>query len=457
MNQLLTQMKQHMTDVSGTINASLSVQADAAPQSSRLVIGAAALWGASTWFPVGLAYLALLLTFAGLLLAPDRSARWAQARTSGLLLFPVLFFAWFLLSYIVGPRGELADTLVFHSVRFVLTIALGLMLWRSEARAALAGFAALAAVMLVAVLVEVTIGGVPRWPGLISTLEYTDNKSIRAGLLMVIAAGFSLVGLLWYKQLGADLSVAWRRVTLALVWIAFLAGLSAVVFYLQSRTAMLVLPIVLMGLVLHRYRSVRSWLLAISVVLTLAAGAYLGSDNVSGRIDEGVHSLLVDAKNGTPTSSWGLRYHFYKFSLQQAADHPFLGAGPGTWRTHWAEREGISFSQSTSNPHNDYLLFAAESGWPAMLLLFLVYLKFLSASFRQRCVWGSLGFAVALVATLTTVVNAGMRDAVFGLSLVWLMVVANSASRNPAPTLAAMPNAKSPPSPGRPLPSDHAT
>lgn len=399
---------------------------DAASKSSRLVIGAAALWGAATWFPVGIAYLAMLLTLAGLLLAPDRSARWEQARTSGLLLFPALFLAWFFLSYLVAPRGELADAMVFHSIRFVLTIALGLMLWPGEARAVLTGFAALAAVMLLAVLLEVTVGGVPRWPGLISVLDYGGNQSIRASLLMVVVAGLGFTGLLWFKQLGPNMSVEWRGLTLAVTLTTFLVGLCAVVFYFQSRTAMLLMPIVLMGVTLHRYRSVRSWVLTLIVVSALAAGAYLGSSNVSGRIDEGVQTLLADAKNSSPTSSWGLRYHFYQFSLQQAADHPFFGAGPGTWRSHWAERSGVSFDQSFSNPHNDYLLFAAESGLPAMLLLFWVYFRFLSASFQQRSVWGGLGFVLALVATLTTVVNAGMRDAVFGLSLVWLMAAATS-------------------------------
>lgn len=413
MNRLLAYLKNHIPD--------------AAPKSSRLVIGAAALWGAATWFPVGLAYLALLLTFAGLLFAPDRSARWAQARTSGLLLFPALFLAWFLLSYAVGPRGELADAMVFHSVRFVLTIALGLMLWPGEARAALVGFAVLAAVMLLALLVEVTVGGVPRWPGLISVLAYEDNKSIRTGLLMVIVAGCGFTGLLWFKQLGADLSVLWKRLLFTVALMIFLAGLSTVVFYLQSRTAMLLMPIVLMGVALHRYRSVRSWLLALIVVLTLAVGAYLASSSVSGRIDEGVQTLLADVKSGAPTSSWGLRYHFYKFSLWQAAEHPLFGAGPGTWHAAWEAWLDVSPGTSSNNPHNDYLLFAAESGFPAMVLLFLAYFRFLSVGFRQRSVWGSLGFALALVAMLTTIVNAGMRDAVFGLSLVWLMVVANSA------------------------------
>lgn len=403
------------------------------PKSSYLIVGAAALWGASTWLPVGLGYFALLLTLAGLLLAPDRRARWVQAKTSGLLLFPALFLAWFLLSYVVNPHGVLAESLVFHTVRFVITITLGLMLWRSEARAALAGFAVLAAIMLAVILIEITIGGVPRWPGFVSTLEYADNKSIRASLLMVIVASVGLVGMHWSNQFGPNLSDSWKRVTLAVALVVFLAGLSAVVFYLQSRTAMLILPIVLIGVALHRYRTVRSWLLALIIVSMLAAGAYFQSGNVSARINEGVNTLLADAKSGTPTSSWGLRYHFYKFSLHQAADHPFFGAGPGTWRTNWAEKVEVNFDQSTSNPHNDYLLFAAESGFPAMLLLFLAYFKFLSASFCQRSVWGSLGFAIALVATLTAVVNAGMRDAVFGLSLVWLMVVAISADRHRGP------------------------
>ncbi len=434
MNRLLAYLKNHITGVSGTINASTDAVLhvpDAAPKLSRLVIGAAALWGAATWFPVGLAYLALLLTVAGLLLAPDRSARWAQARSSGMFLFPAFFIGWFLLSYLVGPRGELAETMVFHTVRFVLTIALGLMLWPGEARAALVGFAVLAGVMLLALLVDVTVGGAPRWPGLISVLVYEDNKSIRAGLLMVTVTGCGFASLLWFKQIGADMSASWRRLVLAVALMAFLAGLSTVVFYLQSRTAMLVLPIVLMGVALHRYRSVRSWLLAVIVVLTLAVGAYLASSSVSGRIDEGVQTLLADAKSGAPTSSWGLRYHFYKFSLWQAAEHPLFGAGPGTWRAAWEAWLDVSPGTSSNNPHNDYLLFAAESGFPAMVLLFLAYFKFLSVSFRQRSVWGGLGLALALVATLATVVNAGMRDAVFGLSLVWLMVAAYSAGRSP--------------------------
>ena len=400
---------------------------DAAPKSSRLVIGAAALWGAATWFPIGLAYLAMLLTFAGLLLARDRSERWTQAIASGRLLFPALFLGWFLVSYAISPRGELAQTMVFHSARFVLTIALGLMLWQREARAALAGFAALAGVMLLAVLVEFAVGGVPRWPGLISVLDYDNNQSIRAGLLLVMVAGCGFAGVLWYKHLGVHQSLLWKRLLFTVSLVAFLGGLSTVAFCTQSRTAMLLMPIILIGVALHRYRSVRSWVLTVIVVLTLTVGTYLNSGNVSERIDEGVHTLLADAKNGVPTSSWGLRYHFYKFSLLQAVEHPFFGAGPGTWPANWTARSDASFGRGTSNPHNDYLLFAAESGFPAMLLLLLVYFRFLSASFRQRSVWGGFGCALALVATLTTIINAGMRDAVFGLSLVWLMVAANSA------------------------------
>jgi len=390
---------------------------------SRPLLAATVLWGVATWFPVGLAYLALLLTTLTLLFAPDRRARWQHVKKSGLLLFPGLFFVWILLAFIAAPHGEMVAKILFHSGRFVLTIVLGLMLWPREAKFGIAAFAAVGALMLLALLAEVTVGGVLRWPGLLSVLDYEGNKSIRAGILLCCLAAAVGCWALW-RHAGD------RKTPTALALLILGGALLAVMFYVKTRSAMLILPLVLAGIALHRLRSPRAALATVLIVLATGGVLHATSENLRSRISEGVTLLQADIASDRADSSWGQRYRFYVFSLARIAEHPLLGAGPGTWGTAWQAANAGTPWDGFGNPHSDYLLFGSEAGLPALAFLLLTYLHFLRRGWRQKQVWGGIALAFAVTTLLTGAINAGMRDAAFGLSLVWLMAATMAATRN---------------------------
>ena len=101
---------------------------ESAPASDKIVVALAFGWGACTFFPVGIAYSCVLLMLAALLLRSGLGRRLAGLRLAG-IWWPVgVFLGWTILVYLVGPGFPDSDTRVFHVIRVVLLIAMGLML-----------------------------------------------------------------------------------------------------------------------------------------------------------------------------------------------------------------------------------------------------------------------------------------------------------------------------------------
>lgn len=93
------------------------------------------------------------------------------------------------------------------------------------------------------------------------------------------------------------------------------------------------------------------------------------------------HSRLseVGSELKDPTSSSGLRIGFYKNSLEIVKKHPLLGVGTGAFKAEYHQQIGnFEGLQATSNPHNQYLLIAVETG----LVGLLFFLFFLASSWR---------------------------------------------------------------------------
>jgi O-antigen ligase len=390
---------------------------------SRAVVAAAALWGVAVWFPVGFTYAAMLLTLAAVIAAPDRRARWQRARDSRLLLLPALLFVWLAVVFVIAPRGESAPAMLGHFLRFLLTLAAGLMLWPREARVALAAFGLTAGALLAALLAEVVVGGVPRWPGLLDVLDYLGNKSIRAGLLMALLAAAAAAWLVWHPPGG-------RRATLAaLAALAALAGGGlAVVGYLPSRSAMLLLPLLLLAVGLHRWRGWRPLLALFSLLAVAALLVFAVSAHVRDRLVGGFEGLQADRAQGSLDSSWGQRDRLYRFSAERIAASPLRGGGLGSWPEAWDRAMQGTAAVGLNNPHNDYLLLGAEAGLPAPALLLACLAMFLRHGWRRQRVEGGIAFACAAALLLAAAGNAAVRDAVFGLSLVWLMAASAAAS-----------------------------
>ncbi|MHB9110472.1 MAG: O-antigen ligase family protein [Armatimonadota bacterium] len=64
------------------------------------------------------------------------------------------------------------------------------------------------------------------------------------------------------------------------------------------------------------------------------------------------------------------RYHTWRGTLDMIRDYPVLGSGPNTFASAFGKYQLAGF---TSNPHQMYLLAAAETGWAGMLALLFFF------------------------------------------------------------------------------------
>jgi len=92
---------------------------------------------------------------------------------------------------------------------------------------------------------------------------------------------------------------------------------------------------------------------------------------------------IISQEVKDPNSSAGLRMGFYKNSIELIKKHPMLGVGTGSFKPEYAEQIGLTEGlQATSNPHNQYLLIAIETG----LIGLFVFLFFLLSAWRSSAI-----------------------------------------------------------------------
>jgi len=122
------------------------------------------------------------------------------------------------------------------------------------------------------------------------------------------------------------------------------------------------------------------WLL----VLISVAGLVYALDRVQGRL---AYTLL----NPNNFNSINERFMWWGKTVEMIKDYPFLGVGPGNWKiilpqyglTGTRAEEGLVYF---TQPHNDFLWIAAESGIIALLmyLLFLFHLVFIAIRILKK-------------------------------------------------------------------------
>ncbi|MDD5383253.1 MAG: O-antigen ligase family protein [Gallionella sp.] len=160
------------------------------------------------------------------------------------------------------------------------------------------------------------------------------------------------------------------------IWVA-LALLAAfnVLFMVQGRTGQLVLLVLLvyMGIVWLRWRGVA---IALATIGALAALAYaLPSSHLHQRAALAYHefSTSQSSEAATMSSSVGLRMEFYRNTLEIVRQRPLLGAGTGGFRQAYAEQVRGSERVATHNPHNEYLMVAAQIGLLGLTVLLALF------------------------------------------------------------------------------------
>lgn len=372
-----------------------------------------ALCGFFTFMPIGLAFLGLLLLNLGLLLQRSQwAARWAQLRPwAWLLLLPLL---WALLVLLVQGWHAESATRLFHLVRVSWVIALGLLLMPHERWYALYGLVA-GALYACALLWAAQVWALPDISPFRPFLTVTGNASSQK---MIMLAATAAVALLMALQSSPRQRLLWAA--LALLCAATVAALSV------SRNAHLLLLALPLLLLLSLYR--RRWqplLAGALALLALAALALQFSPTVAPRLEQAQAELSAFIHTGAIGTSVGVRAQMYLVAARGMIEQPLFGTGLGSWNAHWyafaapihPEMAGIN------NPHNDFLLTGMETGVPGLLLLLALLGALGWRSWRARDTLGHAGLLLWGTVLVTALVNAPFRDAVLGLSMVWLMAL----------------------------------
>jgi O-antigen ligase len=205
-----------------------------------------------------------------------------------------------------------------------------------------------------------------------------------------------------------------------------------VAFHAVSRNSQLLLLVLVLAVVLFRFRSAKAVLASLMASCLLAAFAWQFSPTTQSRFAEMVANIRAVQTQSNYVSSVGVRLRMYALALREMASHPVLGTGVGSWLPLWSadareldsqQLPGEKLLSTINNPHNDFLLAGMETGAPGMLLLLWQVLYFVVAGWRRRTTGGGIAFVLGVAMLVTSMFNAPFRDAALGMTLLWMLGV----------------------------------
>jgi O-antigen ligase len=305
----------------------------------------------------------------------------------------------------------------------LLFIPLFVVVFRS-AEARRAGIYALAGALLATVLLSCALrAGMPRpgWFVADSIFHVPFKHKLTHAVLVAFAAFlfFQLALVARSRSVRAGWAIA---TTLSLINLAFVV---------PGGTGYLVAGSLLLytGYALWRYRGLVAMILAGALS---AALLYQASDLVHERVDRAINEYSTwnhgnASGSGMPTyangeeNSIGLRLTFYRVTLRIIRDHPFMGVGTGGFPEAYAARAGRSRPSTAVNPHNEYLLFAAQLGLVGLLaLLALFYFHWHLAPRLATPLETHLARGLLLTIAVGCLFNSFLLDHTEGLLFAWM-------------------------------------
>ncbi|HQZ06102.1 MAG TPA: O-antigen ligase family protein [Burkholderiaceae bacterium] len=385
----------------------------------ELLFWVAFSWGACTFFPVGVAYAHMLFALACI------GVGWRQrlpALRQGMLLWPMaMVLAWTMLALVFGAWFDDSATRLFHIVRVLLLLLMGMSLSRSEATMAIGGF--LVGAVLAAMIVAVHhVWGLPPLTIWNSLLKSRQNFSSGNMIMMAIGASLFFHFGLRNDQKWIDRKVAWG---------AAAALLATVAAHAISRNAQILLPMLFAVAILYHFRAWRAVLGGLILAGVMVLGALQWSATTQERFGEMVEEAQRVVTAEDYTTSVGERWRMHEEAIRGMMAHPIFGTGLGSWLPRWrvvAQESIESLSPEKrfdhveiNNPHNDFLLAGMETGIPGMLALVWMLVAFLVAGWRQRSTAGGVTVIMAAGLAVTALVNAPLRDAALGMTLLFLL------------------------------------
>lgn len=206
---------------------------------------------------------------------------------------------------------------------------------------------------------------------------------------------------------------------LALAAVALLSAFN-VVFMTQGRTGLLVL-MALMSWLFFGWLRWRGLLAAAVALLVLGGAVYLTPGSSMHQALRTAIGEVNEWQPGEPTlASVGQRLEFYRNTLTAVRERPLFGAGTGGFEKAYAQQIAGARIVATRNPHNEYLMIAAQLGLVG-LTAFVGFFWLQWRLARGLPDAGSRAVAHALVITIATasLVSSTLIDHAEGLFFAW--------------------------------------
>lgn len=160
------------------------------------------------------------------------------------------------------------------------------------------------------------------------------------------------------------------------------------------------------------------------VLAFLATAAYQLSPRLHDRVGMVVSEFSAWQPNQGKDTSTGQRLDFYYNTLQIVQQQPVFGVGTGGFPAAFAQQVQGSAALPTQNPHNEYLMVAAQTGIVGLaLLLYLFYTLWrtaprLAGTFEQD---GARGLVLAYL--VNCMFNSALLDHSDGLFFAFMTAV----------------------------------
>lgn len=235
--------------------------------------------------------------------------------------------------------------------------------------------------------------------------------SITHGLLSAFAAFvFALLAL-------GEKRAAWRLLFAVLALVALKnAALISI-----SRTVYLVLALLAMYLSFALWGK-RGLLAACLLLAAVLAGAYAGSSVFRERVATIVSESPELQQQWPSRESVTDRLTWYRVSLEIVRDHPLLGAGTGTFPRAFAEATGQTPDERrTPNPHNEYLLIAAQTGLAGLALMLGLFIAHFALASRLATPFEAhVARGLVIAIGVGCLFNSFLLDHTEGLLYAWL-------------------------------------
>lgn len=327
---------------------------------------------------------------------------------SALALFALLLAGTF---YGASAAGDAAHYLGKYSDLLFIPVFLFLFRDAATRRHALHAIAAsLALVLALSYLIKA--GVVPKNPFMLTYADYpvVFKLHLTHNILMAFAAFLFA----WLALTAGSRKIKWCWAALALL-AAF--NLTMMVRGVTGYLIFLGLAL-LLGFDRYRWRGLGAVAAGLVALAALIA-------TVPGPLQERIGLIVKEAQGWKPDrpaqNSAEFRLEFYRNTLAVIADHPLIGVGTGGFPQAYADMVRGTGKIETRNPHNEFLLIAAQTGLAGLAaLLWLFWMQWRLAKRLGSPLECHLARGLVLIMVIGCLLNSLLLDHTEGLLYAWL-------------------------------------